>query len=149
MPATVTLRTTTLAAGVASTDGEVKLDSTTNVVKDTRLYVDGELMRVVSVGVDSWVKVVRGVDGTLSSAHPSGVTVYVGEAHQFYTKDPVGRPPDAIPVSPYINVQNGSVWFAQGDTTSTAKRWWQRQTVTYTTGALGVRTSTLDPTSST
>jgi hypothetical protein len=151
MPATTTLSTTTLSAPVGSSDNQIKLASTSGIFTGYRLYLDGELVRVVSLGIDPWVNVTRGVDGTRGAAHPSGVTVYIGEAHQFYTKDPVGRPAEAIPVSPYINVVNGSVWFAQGDVLPIGQgtRWWQKETVTRSVGALGVRTTTLDPESST
>jgi hypothetical protein len=151
MPATVTLSTTTLAVSVGVSDTRIKVGSTSGLTPGTRLYVDGEQMRFVSVDVDPWINVRRGVDGTASAAHPSSATVYIGRADQFYSIDPTGRPPDVIPVSPYINVINGSVWFAQGDSQpdGQANRWWQKVTNTYGTGALGVRTTTQDPTAST
>ena len=117
MPATVTLPTTTLGVGVLDKDTLVSLASTSGVFAGIRLFIDGELMKVVSLDVDPWVRVIRGVDGTSAAPHPSTATVYIGRGDQFYQNDPVGRPPAAIPVSPYINVINGSVWFAQGDTT--------------------------------
>lgn len=151
MPATVTLSSTTLSAPVGPHDVEVKLASTSGVLPGYRLYVNGELMRVLTLGVGTLVKVNRGVDGTKGLDHLSGSTVYIGQGHQFYSQDPIGRPPSAIPVSPYINVINGSVWFAQGDAlpTSDPRRWWTRQTTTFGEGPLGVITTTLDPTSST
>lgn len=150
MPATVTLSTTTLAAPVGPSDGAVKLTSTSGVYPGYRLFVNGELMDVISLGVDPWVNVRRGVDGTKGLDHPSLATVYIGQASQFYAKDPVGRPPNAIPVSPHINVITGAVWFAQGDTVQAdSNRWWQKQTTTYGEGPLGVITTTYDPTAST
>lgn len=143
MPATVTLSTTTLTGELDRSQGTVQLASTSGVVKGTRLYVDGEMMEAISVGVDG-TKVRRGVDGTAGVPHASGVTVYIGEAHQFFQKDPVGRPPAELHVSPHINVVNGTVWFAQGDASNTSARWWQKQTTTYGVGALGVRTATVD-----
>jgi hypothetical protein len=150
MPATVTLGTTTLGAPVGPSDDEIKVASTSGIRTGMRLFVSGELMEVLRLGVDPFVKVRRGVDSTRSVAHPSAATVYVGQAHQFYTRDPVGRPPAAIEVSPWINVLNGKVWFAQGDTMpgATADRWWQEQAVARGTSALGVRTATYDPTTS-
>jgi hypothetical protein len=93
----------------------------------------------------------RGVDGTAAAAHPSGAVVYLGRGDQFFTKDPEGIPPAAIPVSPYINLRNGKVWFALGDTKpdGNAVRWWQAQSVTHAVGPLGVRTTSLDITAST
>lgn len=151
MPATVTLPSTTLGVGVADKDTLVSLVSTSGVYTGLRLYIDGELMKVVSLDVDPWVRVIRGVDGTAAAPHPSTATVYVGRGDQFYQSDPTGRPPAAIPVSPYINVINGAVWFAQGDIAPSvsANRWWQKQTAIYTLNPLGIRTATLDPTTST
>ncbi|HEX6038913.1 hypothetical protein [Longimicrobium sp.] len=149
MPATVTLSTTELVEAVGPSDGAVKLASTSGLFAGYRLFLEGESMEVISLGVDSWVNVRRGVDGTKGVPHASGGTIYIGQPHQFYSQDPTGRPPAVIPVSPYINVVNGSLWFAQGDALPTATRWWQRQTTTHGVGALGVRTTTLDPTSST
>lgn len=151
MPATETLSSTTLGAPVGPHDTAVKLASTTGVFPGYRLFVNDELMAVESIGVDSWVNVRRGVDGTKGSAHPSSATVWIGQAHQFYDRDPVGRPPSAVLVSPWINVSNGSVWFARGNALpeSDANRWWQKQTVTHSEGALGVITTTYDPTVST
>ena len=149
MPATVTLSTTTLSASVGAGDGQVRVASTSGLATDTRLFVGSELMSVVSLGVDNWVNVLRGVDGSAAQHHDSGETIYIGRADQFYSSDPIGTPFVAIAVSPYINVVNGSVWFAQGDASEVAERWWQKQTATYGQGALGIRTVTLDPTSST
>lgn len=149
MPATVTLSTTTLGASAGVSDNLIKLASTAGLKVGIYLYIDGELMRVLGLDVDPWVKVTRGMDGTAAAPHPSTATVYYGEAYQFYQTDPVGRPPAAIPVSPYINVINGTVWFAQGDATATSNRWWQKASATYGAGPLGIRTVTLDPSSST
>jgi hypothetical protein len=152
MPATVTLSSTTLSVPVDRSANEITLASVSGLYAGTRLFVDGELMRVISVGVGTLVNVSRGVDGTAGVPHSAGATVYVGNADQFYSKDPQGIPPAAIPVSPYINLKNGRVWFARGDAgdpSGNSLRWWQQQTVTYTPGALGVTTTTLDPTAST
>lgn len=151
MPATVTLSTTTLAEAVGPSDTLLKLASTSGVLPGMRLFLDGELVRVQALGVVAGlVSVIRGDAGTGGSPHVSGVTVYIGEAHQFYQRDPVGRPPAVIPVSPWINVLSGSVWFAQGDAlpAATAERWWQKQVTTHDVGALGVRTTTPDITAS-
>lgn len=152
MPATVTLSTTTLSKPLDEHEGVVTLASVSGLFPGYRLYVDQELMAVNRVGVGTQVHVIRGVDGTSGAAHVSGSTVTIGQAHQFYYKDPAGTPPEAVPVSPWINVLNGKVWYAQGDPTPTGgnqRRWWQQQTTTYSVGPLGVRTTTLDPTSST
>ena len=152
MPATVTLSTTTLLAPLDEHEGVVTLASVSGLFPGYRLYVDRELMSVLRVGVGTQVHVNRGVDGTKGAIHVSGSTVTIGQAHQFYGKDPVGSPPEAIPVSPWINVVNGKFWYAQGDPTpagGNVARWWQERTATYGTGPLGVRTVTYNPTSST
>lgn len=155
MPATVTLSTTTLQANVNATSREIKVASTSGLASGIRLYLDKELMSVVSLGVStslySTVEVRRGVDGTTAVPHESGQTLYVGRGDQFYDSDPKGLPPLAVPVSPYINVITGDFWFAQGDgdPLNGSGRWWQRASTTYGVGALGVRTTTQDPTAST
>jgi hypothetical protein len=151
MPATVTLSTTALQVSAEAGDRQVRVASTSGLTAGVRLFVGTELMSVVSLGVSNWVNVLRGVDGTAAQHHDAGETIYIGRAHQFYGSDPAGAPPEAIPVSPYINVVNGTIWYAQGDTrpAGQAQRWWQKQSATYGVGALGVRTVTLDPTSST
>jgi len=151
VPATVTLSTTTLTLNVSAQATLFQVASTSGLTPGKRLFVDGELVRVVGLGVNASteVNVQRGQDSTRAVVHDAGETVYIGEAHQFYSKDPSGVPPGAVLVSPYINVSNGTVWFAQGGPEGDAKRWWQKQTATYGTGPLGVRTVSYDLTSST
>ena len=151
MAATVTLGTTILQNNLGATDAQVKVASTSGLNPGTRLWVDRELMSVVSLSVDPWVNVLRGMDGTAAQPHNSSSLVTIGRADQFYSSDPVGRPPDVIPVSPYINILDGSVWYAQGDNLppGQGERWWQRQTTTYGTTSMGVRTTTQDLTAST
>lgn len=156
MPATVTLATATLTYSIDSAADEVTLSSAAGILAGTRLWISsggrGELMRAISANTTTnKVKVIRGVDGTASSPHTSSDVVTIGRADQFYGIDPMGDPPASIPVSPYINVIRGKVWLAQGDPLpdgSTA-RWWQEVTSTYSTGSLGILTSTSFPTAST
>jgi hypothetical protein len=147
----VTLSTTTLSEGVGRSNGAVKVASTSGLTPGIRLFIEGELMEVVSLGIDPWVNVLRGRDGTAGTEHDSGATIYIGRADQFYSIDPVGSPSEVISVSPYINTTNGSIWFAQGNSSprNEVRRWWQKQSVTFGQGALGRRTRTYDPTSST
>jgi len=151
MPATVTLSTTTLLESVGPSNRQIKVASTSGLTPGIQLYTDGELMEVVSLAVDPWVNVLRGRGGTAGKAHDSDNTVYIGRADQFYEKDPQGSPENVIAVSPYINVVNGSIWFARGDTLDgeLGRRWWQKQIATYEEGALGVQLETLDPVEST
>ena len=150
MAATVTLGTTVLAENVDAASTSIKVTSTSGLTPGLRLYLEGELMTVQRLNPNG-VTVLRGQDGSASNAHSSGATMYVGRADQFYFTDPKGRPNSATLVSPYINVKTGVLWHAQGDTLpeSTAARWWQPVATTYGVGALGVRTTSEDPTSST
>lgn len=145
MPATTTLSSTTLAANASAFERSVKVADTSGLTTGIYLYVNGELMQVV--GLDgSHARVLRGVGGTTARAQRTGDTVYIGRGDQFYSRDPKGRPEDAIEVSPWINAADGSVWFAQG---FGADRRWEKQLATYGAGSLGVATVTLSPTSST
>lgn len=148
----VTLASTTLADITSDKATLLKLASTSGVFAGIHLFIadpsGGELVQVTGLDVDPWVRVKRGSGGSASAPHPSALTVYIGRGDQFYMTDPVGRPPATILVSPYINVINGTVWFAQGDVlpTASANRWWQKQTNVFTQNPLGIRTQTLDPT---
>ena len=146
MPATVTLSTTSLVPRVAAKERSVRVASTSGLTPGIWLFCDGELMSVVRLGVGTDVTVLRGQGGTQATEHASGATIYIGRPDQFYTFDPVGRPPDAIPVSPHINAANGSVWFATG---AGEGRRWVKQTAETVVGPLGVTTTALTPTSST
>ena len=150
MPATTTLTQTSLAGDITGSDRLVRLASTSGLAAGLFLYCDGELLRAVSLDGPSggWL-CARGVGGTQSRRHQAGALVYIGSGDQFYQIDPVGSPAPIILVSPYINVRNGTVWFAQGDALSEQPRWWQRQTVVYGQTGAGARTFTYEPTSST
>jgi len=155
MPATVTLTSTTLLQTVGASDSQVILASTTGVLPGLRLFVDREMMRVVSLGptgsLGQLVNVRRGVDSTASAAHSSTSTVWIGTPDQFYYFDPVGRPDATTLVSPWINVRNGAIWFAQGDATpsDSANRWWQQMTTTYDVDGFGNVAPTVNPSAST
>lgn len=149
MPATVTLSTTTLTSGMNPRETKVYLASLSGIYPGYRLFVDKEQMEVLSTERTNIANVKRGSDGTASSAHLSGATATIGQAHQFYFQDPIGIPDSAIQVSPYINLRNGKVFYAQGDTDSASLRWWQEVTTTYGSGALGIRTVESSPASST
>jgi hypothetical protein len=150
MPATVTLSTTTLLTELKPSDSLVRVASTSGLIADVHLFLNGELMRVVSPDVaSSGVYVYRGVGGTSAVRHDPGAVIYIGAADQFYSTDPVGSPPEAIPVSPWINIQSGAIWFAQGSATSDEPRWWQKQAVVPEVGALGILGFSYEPTSST
>ncbi len=145
MPALATLATTTLVAPVLFGDQEVQLTSTSDLVPKLRLYINRELLEVIRVA-GLIVTVRRGVDGTATGPHPAGATVTIGRGDQFYHTDPVGVPPSAVLVTPWINVLTGASWTPQGDEVgpgAEARVWEQAVTSSTTTvGALGVRTTT-------
>jgi hypothetical protein len=143
--ATVTLATTSFARPVEVGDRIVTLADVSNIVVNEvapiQLFVDGELMSVEkAVGVANQFYVYRGDDGTVSSRHATNATVYIGRSDQFYNVDPVGLPPNELPVYPYINVRNGSIWTAEGDESGPGLqgRIWSRVTRTIDAGALGI-----------
>ena len=146
MPATVTLSSTTLKSGVGASQRSVRVDSTSGLIPGVWLFVDGELMAVVSLGIDPEVNVLRGVGATRAAEHDAGATVYIGRPDQFFAYDPAGRPPAVIPVSPHINVVNGSVWFASGNPQGLRK--WEKQEVAVQAGALGIRIPSVSVSSS-
>lgn len=144
MSATVTLSTTTLSQTVPSASQRfIVVASTSGLSKGIRLFVDRELMSVVSLGVNNRVNVQRGVDGTSATPHSSSAVIVIGTGIQFYQNDPQGQPPASPEVSPWINLSNGSVWYLQGNETDD-NRWWQKRTTIYDVGALGVRTQVND-----
>lgn len=153
MPATVTLSTVTLTYGVSATDRFISVSSTSGLTPGKRLFVDKELMAVISAPSSIVAEVRRGVDGTAAGAHSSSATLTIGDADQFFAHDPFNVPMSAIRVSPYINALNGKVFYAQGDVEQfpgqPVARWWQEVTNVYGQGALGIRTQTSDPTAST
>lgn len=146
MPATVTLATITLANAVAIDNRHWMLSSLVGVVPGMRLYAGQELVAVEAyTPVANVVIVRRGVDGTITTPHPAGATIYIGRADQFYGSDPMGTPPNPMAVSPYINVVTGAFWTVQGDEVGAgaAARAWVPITTTQAPGALGVRTTTV------
>lgn len=143
----VTLSTTTLAARVDPGDLSVSLASTSGVLPGMGLYVDRELMEVLSLGLGTSVNVLRGVEGTATTAHASSQPVTIGKLSEFYQQDPVGAPPADVLITPWINTVNGTSWTVQGDETGPDQqaRWWAKTQSTHAVGALGVRTVTAAP----
>jgi hypothetical protein len=148
----VTLASTTLNRPVSASDTVLLLASRDGVLVGKRLVADGESMIVRDVSLPStFVTVSRGADGTGGVAHANGATVWVAEGYQLYDRDPFGLAPTEVLVSPWLNIKDWGVFFAQGDAAGPGNqaRWWQKQEPTYGQGALGVRTVTLDPTAGT
>lgn len=148
MATLATLTTTTLSQRCDASDAVVYLTSTSGVLVGMGVWVDAELMRVVSVGTraDGGVVVARGVEGSIASRHQALAPVTIGRLDQFYTSNPAGLPSNEALVTPWINTMTGQVWSLQGDESS-PQRWWQDVTTTYGIGSLGVRTTTVTPSS--
>ncbi len=114
-----TLRTTTLAAAVASINVTTfKLTSVTGVTANTiatglACFVDKEYCPITSVD-GSYITVDRGQGGSAASTHATAITIYIGHPNQFYAYDPTGVPPSPPLVTPWINTVNGNVWTASG-----------------------------------
>jgi len=151
--ATVTLNTTSFALPVEPGDRVVTFADVTNIpsspqqaIAPLEIFVDGELMSLeYSTGIGNQWYVLRGDDGTAATRHATNATVYIGRSDQFYQVDPVGLPPNEMPIYPYINVRTGAIWIAQGDESGPGLqgRVWARVTSTSAAGALGSRVVTV------
>jgi hypothetical protein len=118
--------------GLNSIDTSVTLTATTSVVAPnassnafgnlyttsqggqfaSMLYVDGELMGVTGVNTTTKVvQVIRGIEGTQASDHPTGAMVLIGPPGAFQKYDPIGKCTAASTIfTPWVNVANGRQW---------------------------------------
>lgn len=145
---TVSLSTVTLARQIGPGDSLVQFSSATGLLPNLFVFLDGELIRIVSNtgitdGLGTWFKVLRGCQATRASRHSGNATGYIGRGDQFYNYDPEGAPSETPPVSPHINLNTGVLWVPQGDDTDVGQRWWAKYSNTHDVGPLGVRTNTL------
>jgi hypothetical protein len=128
-----TLTQTTLSADLPPNVTSFGLASVTNVTgvvtsNNTDLYIDRELMQVVSVNTTAkTVTVLRGVSGTQAAEHRSGQMVLSGAPAAFINYDPEGgcsttapkSPPENVPAQPTINTRTGNQWLCS----SLTKTW--------------------------
>ncbi len=128
-----TLTQTTLSADLPPNVTSFGLASVTNVTgvvtsNNTDLYIDRELMQVVSVNATAkTVTVLRGVSGTQAAEHRSGQMVLAGAPAAFQNFDPEGgcsttapkSPPEAVPAQPTINTRTSAMWLCS----SVTKTW--------------------------
>jgi hypothetical protein len=78
------LATTTLSAAVLVGDNAISVASSTSMAAGRLIRVDGEVMKVSGAYVSgTLVPVLRGQDGTVTAAHPSGANVVHGLASDF------------------------------------------------------------------
>jgi hypothetical protein len=158
VPATSPYTTTTTSAAVANTTTtQVVLTSATNVLapgvnqaqgglgsptggpNETGLFIDRELMRVNSI-TGTVARVQRGVQGTQSSAHLSGATVYVAPFSSFIQRQLYGScDPATFATLPLINTNTGYIYNCPS-VGPNAKQW----SVTGITGPPGVGTTNAD-----
>lgn len=148
MAATFSLTGLRLTRGVDEREPVVSVTSTSGLAPGIRLFVDKEMLSVVSLGPDG-VRCLRGVDGTRATHHDSGAIGVFGAADLFFTYDPQGAPGEVVLVYPHINIRTGDAWFPQGDEAPAGKayRWWQKAEITYSQGALGILRVTFTPAS--
>lgn len=123
---------------VASATGIVginpNLGITASQPNQTYLYIGREEMRVTAVNGTA-LTVVRGVNGTVATPHPSGDMVLFGPARFFYVNDPggivganggisgVACTPANVIVSPWLNVRTGAQWLCSSVTGTWVPGW--------------------------
>lgn len=128
--------TTTIQLASASPATSLALNATTtlNGQNQWMLYIDRELMAVVSVQGNT-VQVQRGVQGTVASPHANGTMVLIGRNLWFYGNDPGSTPgagagvsgstcvPASILVTPYLNYRTGAQWICSTVTNTWVPGW--------------------------
>lgn len=78
------LTTTTASAAIAASDTSLSVTSATGFAAGSLIKVDQEFMRVASSYTSGTaIPVVRGQNGTIVAAHPSGANVTVGTGSDF------------------------------------------------------------------
>lgn len=101
---------------LASLTNVTALQSGFTTAYKTVLFVDREQMAVQTVNTtNNTVTVLRGYNGTFTSAHANGQLVYVGSPDQFFNFDPAGACTTAqTKVTPWININTGNQWTCNG-----------------------------------
>lgn len=117
------LSTTTLSAAVTATATTITVDSATGVVAGRFLFVDWEVMRIISVD-GTTVTVGRGAlsrvtgQGSIATAHASGERVILSGNNSpgdFHDNDPnfgsvCVRGVGQAAVLPWVNISSGTIW---------------------------------------
>lgn len=111
------------------------LSITASQPNQTYLYIGREQMRVTAVNGTA-LTVVRGVNGTVATPHPSGDMVLFGPARFFYVMDPGGVPSGSsgdvsgvactqanVQVSPWLNIRTGAQWLCSSVTGTWVPGW--------------------------
>jgi hypothetical protein len=85
----MSLTTTTLASALLTTDTSIVVTSATGFAAGSYVLVDQELMKVVNSYVSGvTIPVLRGLDGSVVQAHPSGANATVGLGSDFANPGP-------------------------------------------------------------
>jgi len=110
------------------------LGITASQPNQTYLFIGREQMRVTAVN-GTQLTVVRGVNGTVATPHPSGDMVLFGPARFFYVNDPGGTPssfggvsnvgctPANVVVTPWLNIRTGEQWICSSVTNTWVPGW--------------------------
>lgn len=129
---TTTVQVAAVAAGI--TGIQLNSSTTLNTQNQWMLYVDRELMAVVSVQ-GTTLQVQRGVQGTVASPHKSGTMVLFGRNLWFYGNDPGATPSSgtgvsgvsctaaSVLVTPYLNYRTGAQWICSTITNTYVPGW--------------------------
>lgn len=126
----LTLTGTTLVSAIDNKQTSFALTAVTNITgyntnNNTDLYIDRELMQVISVNTTAkTVVVLRGVSGTQSAAHAASAIVVAGAPAAFLNYDPEGvcstnaptSPTANVPALPTINTRTGNQWLCSAAT---------------------------------
>jgi len=119
LPAQVTTSQTTTTANYTTGQTTLRLTTTTGMASavlggfNTELFIDQELMGVITVVNSTTVTVQRGIQGTRESTHLSGALVWFGPPNYFSVQnyDPTGSCTAANNVNnPIPYVVTGNVW---------------------------------------
>lgn len=119
---TNTLFGTTLSAAITNSQNSFSVASVAHIVPTTNtyntdLFVDAELMVVVSQPSGTTVNVLRGQGGTKATAHVASSVVIIGKPAWFYAFDPQGACTAASTlVGPVVNYKNGQQWICSTKT---------------------------------
>ena len=111
--------------GIPTTTANATGGTVTTIGQQSALYIDHELIYVQSVNSTSkQVCGLRGMNGTLASAHANGTMVLAGPPGGFYDFDPAGyclasTPPTIMSppqYTPWVNTRTGNQWICSSGT---------------------------------
>jgi hypothetical protein len=117
---------TTLSSAVTATGEHIVLGSWAYITapgpNDSQLYnllIDGEMFRAQAIDPPgtNYIRVIRGVRGTLRTTHASGTTVWAAPSRAFVDKDPQGTcTRTALAYVPVISIQTRGTFDCIGGT---------------------------------